>query len=250
MFVRAYDKINGLYYKSIVYGTVNEGYGKKAILLNPRTDLFELVDFLDKTEKFPKPLYEIIDHDESGWAVFENHRIPRKHLLGHDTEIALFFGYPDVLADTDFMGELLCRGAVPREKAKFQLRGHADADAWTYIESEADAEAFLEQFAYFHDATIERMVYEESYTGTKLSVIFDNHCWFGVAELCFEGILAMNLRPPMSYYGRELAEGSLLLNEDGSVFWADSAMEVENLNTEGNFIRALNVKWRKLEDEE
>ena len=43
MFVRVSDKINNRFYKSLVYGTVNQGYYEQAIVINPYTNRFELI---------------------------------------------------------------------------------------------------------------------------------------------------------------------------------------------------------------
>ncbi len=247
MFVRAYDKIHDIYYKSIVYGELNTGYYKKAILLNPRADIFVLVEFTDKSAKPIEFMYEIIDRDRRDWVTFEKYKTYRKQFLGCDAEEMFFVGYLDVIEDSDFMEELLAHGAVPRKKAKFKIRSHRDADVWTYIETQKDADAFLEVFAGFHDSTIDKITYEESFEERKLSVIFDNHCWFGTAELCFECVIAMNLRPPNGNYSRELWEGCLWVNADGSVFFADRFLDMEDLNYDGTFIKALNLKWRKIE---
>lgn len=248
MFVRAYDKINEYYYKSIVYGKLNRGCYEKAILFNPKTDMFELVEYLDRTERPLKPLYEVIYDDRSDWVTFEKYKIRAKLPMGRDTEVEFFVGYADVLEDSDFMRELLSRGAVPREKARFQIRGHADANVWTYIQTQEDANAFLDQFFGFHDATLEKLTYEESDRGTRISAIFDNFCWFGTAELCFEGVIAMNLRAPQENCFRDFFEGCLLVNADESVFWADCALNEEDMNYDGTYIKALSLKWRKLED--
>lgn len=71
MFVRVFDKDKKRYYKSIVYGLVNIGYYEQAILYNPYTDCFELIDYLDKESKELRPLYECINSADEGWVLYE-----------------------------------------------------------------------------------------------------------------------------------------------------------------------------------
>lgn len=42
---------------------------------------------------------------------------------------------------------------------------------------------------------------------------------------------------------------AILLIKDESVFWADSRLEEENLNYHGTYVKALNLKWRKLTED-
>ena len=48
MFVRVFDKEKNIYYKSMVYAMVGTGWFLQYIVLNPHTQKFELVDYLEK----------------------------------------------------------------------------------------------------------------------------------------------------------------------------------------------------------
>ena len=76
-------------------------------------------------------------------------------------------------------------------------------------------------------------------------ITFDNSGWFGVVELCFEGIEILKIVPAGENCSREILEGSLIV-EDESVFWSDCYMESIDLTYEGSMIKALNLKWRKI----
>lgn len=90
------------------------------------------------------------------------------------------------------------------------------------------------------------MQYEEDYSGQRtLRVTFDNSGWYGIVELCFEGLIAMNLRPALENCSRELYSGSLIV-KDECIFWADEFLENENQDFSGSYIKALNLKWRKI----
>ena len=87
--------------------------------------------------------------------------------------------------------------------------------------------------------------YVEDYSERSLTVTFDNSGWYGVVELCFEGLISMNLRPAQENYSREIFSACLFV-ENECVFWADDALEKEDLNYTGSYIKALNLKWRKI----
>ena len=109
----------------------------------------------------------------------------------------------------------------------------------------ADVDAFLDAFAGFHDSTLNKLIYEEFDNNTKVTATFDNSTWYGIVELCFEGVLAINIRPSGENYFREIMDATLLI-QDETVFWADQYMEQEDLAYDGSFIKALNLKWRKI----
>lgn len=249
MFVRAYDKINKVYYKSMVYGIFNFGYYEKAVLLNPVTKSFELVDYLDKEQGDLKPLYEVINSETEGWISREetslikfNHYCKEK---GLDETIKLFRGYTDVFDDFDFMVQVLRDKKVSDTSAHIVIRENKDADEWNYISTQDDANQLMDLFFGFHDSTINKLVYEEDDRRKELTVTVDNSGWYGIIELCFEGLVAVNLRPPLENYSREIF-GATLIVKDETVFWADGSMSEENFDYKGTYIKALNLKWRQI----
>ena len=76
--------------------------------------------------------------------------------------------------DAVFVQALLRTGFVPREHTVIRRRQPADRDRWTYIRTQADADALTERFAGFRDATLERLFYKESTGVRQLTVRFDN----------------------------------------------------------------------------
>ena len=71
---------------------------------------------------------------------------------------------------------------------KISVRSLSDTSEWNYILTQADADDFMKMFAGFHDSTLEKINYSESNSSTMVNAIFDNSGWFGIVELCFEGI--------------------------------------------------------------
>lgn len=248
MFARVYDKSRGLYYKSMVYCAVHEGYYRQYVVVNPHSGCFELVDYLDKSGE-PTPLVEFIQADHEGFVRYENAMLLKykayckKH--GKAMNVKFLWGYRDVCEHYDFLMAILERGSVPLPGSGVTLRGLPDADAWTYIRTQADADDFMKAFAAFHDSTLEKLTYEEGPGTSKVTAVFDNRGWFGIAELCFEGVLAVNIRPPRENFSRELWEGTLRVDKE-TVFWADQPVGAEKNLDCASFISALNLKWRKI----
>lgn len=249
MFVRVYDKRNDCYYKSIVYGTINEGWFLQYIVLNPYSKCFHLVEYLDKSEKPAFPLVESIQTDCSDFKVYENARLLKCKRYckenGKSININRLWGYPDVCENLDFISDILENRLVPSEKYPIQLRQLFDENRWNYIRTQKDADEFMKVFAGFHDSTLDRLVYEEEHAYTKVTATFDNSSWYGVVELCFEGILSLNIRPARENYDRYISDATMLVKNE-AIFWADEHMEGENPDYDGSYIKALNLKWRKM----
>ena len=238
-----------MYYKSIVYGLVNIGYYEQAILFNPYINCYELVDYLDKESKDLTPIYQLINDKRENWILYEKTFLLKlkKYLKenSYNGDINLFQGYREVFDDFDFMLRILNKKKVPISETKIEIQTNEDENEWNYIRTQEDADKFMKLFVGFHDSTMDKIVYEEDYGKKQLNVIFDNSGWYGVVELCFEGLIRMNLQSYSENYTREIYDATLLV-QDECVYWADSALKEENLNYNGNWIKALNLKWRKL----
>lgn len=250
MFVRVFDKSKNTYYKSIVYSTVGIGWFLQYIVLNPHTQTFDLVDYLDKSIEPAAPLVEIIQPDHSDFVVYEGSQLLKYKQIckmnGHTfVDVKQIMGYADILENYDFFADILINKSVPVGTYKILIRNLNDTTEWNYILTQADADDFMKQFAGFHDSTLDKINYLESHASTMVNAVFDNSGWFGVVELCFEGIHILKIIPTTENYSREIFEASLIV-EDESIFWADAYMEKANDSYEGRIIRALNLKWRKI----
>lgn len=238
MLIRVFDRENKRYYKSIVYGVVN--HLSDAIVLNPYTDCFELAPHFDTSGVLYEPLYEEIQPERKDWVAGTAEDLKKLQVVFGDKAVNCLYGYEDVVGKYEFLLALLQQKPVEKAAAGIQLRIPEDEAQWNYIRTQEDADAFLKLFEGFHDSTLDQLSYEEDNTGTrKLTAVFDNSCWYGVAELCFEGLIAMNLRPAL-HCSRDIYCASLLV-KDESIFW-----EEEAFGQEGSYIKALNLKWRKI----
>lgn len=230
MFVRVLDN-NSSYYRSMVYATLGIGWFSRYIVINPNFNSFVLVDYLDKNTDPAQPLVEVIQPDCTGFEMKDRDQI---------------YGYSDVCENNDFLSDILTNKMVPIGRYPIQIRNFADQDKWHYVLTQSDADDFMQMFAGFHDSTLEKTVYIETDGATTAFLTFDNSGWFGVAELCFEGIQTLKIVPTPENYSRELFEASLIV-ENESVFWADAYMEHADETYSGSMIRALCLKWRKVQ---
>lgn len=249
MYTRIYDKAQKKYYKSIVYCVFNYGYYRQYVVVNPYTGNFELVDYLDKSDDELKPLVEIIQDNHEEWISYQNAFLLKFKAYckkNHkDMTIEFLWGYPDVCENYEFLSSILQNGFVPINKSRICIRELTDANEWIYINTQEDANEFMKLFAGFHDSTLDKLCYEEQYASTKVTATFDNSGWYGVVELCFEGVLAVNIRPAKENYSREIFEASMLV-KDEIILWAEWYMEQEDLSFDGSYIKALSLKWRKI----
>ena len=60
MFVRVFDKENNVYYKSVVYGVINNMPRQRYIVFNPNIDSYELIE-----ENFD--VVQVINNSKNEW---------------------------------------------------------------------------------------------------------------------------------------------------------------------------------------
>ena len=96
-----------IYYKSMVYSTVGIGWYLQYIVLNPYTQSFDLVDYLDKSTKPATPLVETIQPDTSDFVIHKGSQLLKlKHFCetnGHkfvDVKQSVFFAFASSKIDS------------------------------------------------------------------------------------------------------------------------------------------------------
>ena len=249
MFARVFDKEHQLYYKSIIYCGINQGYYRQYIVLNPYTKCFELVDYIDKSTKDSFLLVETIQDDRSEWVIYEKAFLLKykSYCKNHGKKMTIdfLFGYKDICENYDFITAVLERKSVPVNEFNIRIRSLHDTDSWNYIFTQSDADDFMKMFAGFHDSTLDKLVYEEGYGSNKVIATFDNSGWYGIVEICFEGVIAVNIRPKKQNHFRDIYGASLIVEEE-TVFWTDDYTQDENAPGDTSCIKALNMKWRKI----
>lgn len=276
MFARIFDKAEGFFYKSIIYGRIGDGQLGYFIVYNPRREAFVLVDHFDRASKdIPKPMVQTISLDKSGCVTREKVHVLKLNRFfksnGFNFQIDEYCGYDDVYQDYDFMLRILRDKIVPKCDCSIEIREPEDADQWTYMRTQWDADQFTSAFTGFHDAELKMMQYVEDGEGGRLIATFGgfhdgrldkmqhgmdseesphlevskDSLWHAVVELCFEGLLRLNLWGPAEGFSREIFNACLFVNDE-CVFWADGDLDGEDLQYDGTYIKAINLKWRKI----
>ena len=254
MYVRAVSNIDRSILSSMVYARINQGCYAKYIIYNKWKKTFELVDYMDKIVSDDRNIrVRIIQPDTDGFKEYGNsmHLKLKKYCDDNNLEVPdvkVLYGYPDVCENYAFICDIMADRSVPEDRYPIRKRDLPDANEWHYIRTSEDAQEFMNLFAGFHDSYLRKVTYDESEDGTKkANVIFDNSCWFGIAELCFEGVQFLKIVPAGESYTNEIYSATLHVDENG-VFWADEYLEKPDMSFEGSIIRALSLKWKKLDD--
>ena len=250
MYVKVNCPASGSCYQSVVYAMINSGWLLQYVVLNPYTNCFELIDYLDKTCKPAEPLVYMIQPDDSGFKRYSGSELLKfkyycKSSGYEPIQLSYLCGYPDVCENYDFLFEILKDKRASANQYKIQIRRLEDADEWCYIKTQQDADHFMSLFAGFHDATLESLSYMEDNRGTKeVKAVFDNSGWFGIVELCFEGVELLKIVPAKENCTREIYEATLRISDE-SVLWCDGSLADSIDSFDGSMIRALSLKWRK-----
>lgn len=124
------------------------------------------------------------------------------------------------------------------------------------VKDQEDAAYFLRVTCGLHDSTIHSILYESgNYVDgeggmhfqelRRVTVVLHSQCCPCV-EMVFEGVTALNLRPPGEEYLGEIFDCTLLTTED-SVYFADCALNQADTDYSGTWITAHSLKWRFLE---
>lgn len=154
-------------------------------------------------------------------------------------------GYRDICENFEFLCDILENRSLPVNKSDIVIRTLPDTEDWQYILTQDDADEFMKLFVGFHDSTLKKLTYEEVQATSSAITIFDNSAWYGIVEICFEKIVAINIRPEEENLEPYIYDATLIVNNEG-VFWADSYMEAEDTSYDGTYIKALSMKWRKI----
>lgn len=254
-FVRAFDEKLNKYYKSFKYALINAGYYEQAILFNPYSNCFELVDYLDKTTSDLKPLYEHIfyDEDENVLDLTDNKLSElRKYCQwhGYNGKLDFFTAIKEIAENFEFIALILKDGSVCKDKTTIKSKNLIDGD-WKYIQTKQAADELMDFYYGFHDSEIMNLNFQPKFNNNNaLLVKFNNGN--NEIELCFEGLITLHLTPAAEKYSNEIFCATLEVIDE-KIFWADAGLmegEVDDVRDDDKYpddltyIEALSLKWR------
>lgn len=250
MYVRVKETAKEYSYKSIVYAIIGTGGYRSYIVLDSILNSFVLVSYIsEETKDYMNPQIQVINADEIDFITVEKTYLLKLNNFLKERKIKKidsFMGFKQIFDNYEFLANILKDARIDKNAFELEIIELSDKNEWKYLDTQADADQFMKLFAGFHDARIDKILYEEDMQNRKLIMTADNSGWYGIVELCFEGLIAMNLRPPQENLSRELFSATLII-KDNMVFWADEKMIEEDMNYEFNFIKALNLKWKKIQ---
>lgn len=250
-FVRAFDKKLNKYYKSFKYALFNAGYYEQAILFNPYSNCFQLVDYIDKSTSDLTPLYEHIFYDNCECLQeFVSHKLYdlRGYCKGrgYSGKLDYFSATKEISENFEFIALILKDGSVSADKATVKIRKLIDGD-WKYIQTQQAADELMDFYCGFHDSEIKNFNFQPKFNNNNaLLVKFDNGN--NEIELCFEGLTTLHLTSATEKYSNEIFSATLKVIDE-KIFWADDELsdekfsDLEYLNGI-TYILALNLKWR------
>ncbi len=263
MRVRVYDKERDTYFKSEVYAIINSGYYEKLLVLTPEDMGSNLMfyDYLDKTDNKLAVLVNSITLDRPCEWIYKKSQSVDEQLGGYkgilDSNIRFFeyIGFSWLWDDSDTLVRLLQDNLIPLTGSIFENNLYSDIGdtEWHYVETQDDVDILMNQTCYFHDSIINEINYVSGgYVDSKKSMGFtqlrkvmvkvDSQISNNI-EMIFEGVTAMNLRPPADNYFGDIFGASIILR-DASIFFCDDELEQIDTDYEGTWICAYSLKWR------
>ncbi|SHI37722.1 hypothetical protein [Clostridium intestinale] len=264
MRVRVYDKKTNTYFKSEVYAIINSGYYEKLLILTPSNigDYLMFYDYLDKTEKeLPTLINKILPNRPHEWITIRSNSVDEqlnkyKPLLTDDIKFFEYIGFPWIWEDTDTLIKLLHGERISLKGSIFENNLYSEIiqTKWNYVETQEDADIFMELACDLHDSVIKEINYiSGAYVDSNKAMyplddlrrvtvkIQSQQC--SDLEMVFEGVTALNIRPALDNYFSDIS-GTSLIVKDASLFFCDDCLDVIDTLYNGTWILAYSLKWR------
>ena len=238
MRVRVYDKKTNTYFKSEVYAIINSRYYEKVLVLTPEYmgNCLRLYDYLDKADnELPVLINSITIERPCEWIYMKSHSVNEqlvryKGLLESDIKFFEYSGFSWLWNDTDSLIKLLHGESISLRGSIFEknIYSNMKQTEWKYIETEDDVNLFMKQTYSFHDSIIKEVNYVSgnfvdsdkimNATNLRKVVLRVDSQQCSNIEMIFEGVTALNLRPPLDNYFGDIYEASIIV-KDASVFF-------------------------------
>lgn len=260
MYVQVFDKKTERYYKSIVYalfkcramlplGVPAELSDEElAVLYNPIENCFELVPQLDISWKLVAGIptmehnlnYTVIQSTQIGWKA-----LPEAILAQYtEARVVSVVGFSDIIDQPAIIGRFLTEKQIHAQELGIRIRKPEDSEEWTYILTQQDANDLMSVYNNFHEAVIDKIHYMENDTRDFIATVVLSMAEGKTLELCFEGVIALNLRTQIQWQ-REMAFASIHVGNRLITWIVDESTQC--LPKENTGIQALNLKWKAIQ---
>lgn len=253
MRVRAFDQDNGTWFQSHVLACINSGWYRKYILIAPCGNM-KAFDGLERGN-CNALVQRVMTDIPTEWALLPYTHDVNKQVTGFEDfpeRLYCYHGYAWLLEDKHLLLRLLQGKAIPTDKSfNDKLPG------WHYVYTQQDADDFLANTCDLHDTVLGSLSYTGAWQvkdgrlgehgGECVTMLFEGSPWCKSVELAFDGVTALNLRPPPDGYDGIILDSSLFV-QDAQVFFADDRIEKPDTNCNGTWITAHSLRWRFVPD--
>lgn len=270
MRVRVYDKLTDSYFYSEVYARINTGWYEKHLVVVPSPDgsYMKFFNYLDKSGNGTPAnvlINTITPEHPKEWVYFRSESVDillpeyQQTLSGLEIRFFEYMGFSWLYEEKEVLSKLLAGESVPIQNGLFETQLiDSKIDGWNYIETTTDIANLLEYAHGFHDSVIRSITYTSgAYVNDdksmfpladirKVNVLFDSQ-WCESIELIFEGVTALNLRPPSDNYTADIW-GASLFTKNASVFFFDSDVDVPDTTNDGTWINSYSLRWKILSE--
>lgn len=268
MRVRVYDKLTDSYFHSEVYAIINTGWYEKHLVLVPAPSghYMKFYDYLDKSDKASVPsvlINTIVSEYPTDWIYVRSGSVDillteyQQRLSQSEIRFFEYMGFSWLYVNKEVLTKLLFGEHLVIKGSLFETRLiDTHVSGWNYIETTSDINALLE-FAYgFHDSVIKSISYvsgayvnddKSMYPSADIrtvTVLIDSQ-WCATIELIFEGVTALNLRPPADNCTADIFGASLFI-KNASVSFFDSEIDMPDTTNSGTWVNSYSLRWRTI----
>jgi len=263
MKVRVFDKLRNIYFVSEVYALINTGWYEKMLVVVPsdKGDYIQFFDYIakDKPKNHQVLIEKIIPSYCEDWVCKRTKSVDDclddyAGILPAGLRFFEFVGFSWLYEDKELLTKLLSDDIVLLKGSIFENNIYTtNLSDWVYIENDDDIASFLKQTNGLHDSVITDINYSSSayvdsdkcmhMAGDRKVIIYFDSQWCQRVEIVFEGVTALNLRPPAENYSDDIFGISLYI-KNACVFFADGDTEQIDETYDGTWISAFSMRWR------
>ncbi len=240
--------LNEQKYFSYVYFLCKHDYATKVVVFNPNKQRFELLDAYDN-KYTSQCIVNVFDDKflplpQFGWEIAE-----KETIYLDDMRLDDCFGYHWLVNDEELLHSIQQGLSVPQkfvDVAK-QLNAETDVFAWHQIQTEQDAEEFMNVAGALHDSYFRgfRGVFGRPYEPefeTKLQLSFEMYgCPYDIMLEFYGGV---DINYSLSEWLNSIYLSSIVFH-NGLIYWVDGGDELRPIDIKDNpFICSKFLRWK------
>ena len=247
--------LNDQKYFSYVYFLCKHDYATKAVVFTPQKQQFELLDAFDN-KYTSKRIVNVFDDKllplpQFGWEVAEKQTI----LLG-EMRLDDCLGYHWLVNDVQLLQNVADGKPVPQQfvEVAMQLNAETDVFQWHQIQTEQDAEEFMDIVGALHDSYFRGFQgvfgrpYEPEFE-TKLQLSFELYgCPYDVMMEFYGGV---DINYGLSEWLNSIYLSSIVF-DNGLIYWVDGGDDLRPIDIKDNpYVCSKFLRWKiipKLDD--